>query len=236
MAAGEKLVAESGLDAAPYRAGLAIQDASGSSRALHREGERSMKRATISVLLAAVALSGCSSGGGQAGPSSSPATATPSATPPSPTDLAKAQALAMLPSYYRTLDKLYTDPTLPLNGIYTVSVQPDALTELKAVGIDRSHGYRQSGTAKVVRATVASVDLTSDTKAKPHPIFPTVKITACLDVSGVGDTDAAGKSRVPASRPRYQIEELTLLNLSYPQAAGWRVSDRRNRQATSCDG
>ena len=142
----------------------------------------------------------------------------------------------MLPTYYRTLDKMYTDPNLQLNTIYTVSVQPDALVELKAVGMDRSHGYRQSGTAKVVRSTVASVDLNSDTKAKPHPIFPTVRIVACIDVSGVGDTDAAGKSRVPANRPRYQIEQLTVLNLSYPRAAGWRVSDRRNRQANSCDG
>ncbi len=195
-----------------------------------------MKLVVVSVALAMLTLSGCSSGSGQAGPTSSPVTATPSATPPSPTDLAKVQALAMVPVYLKTIDELYNDPKVPLNNLYKVSAQPDALVELKAIGVDRAHGYRQSGTVKLVRATVTGVDLTNMPKAKPHPIFPTVKITACIDVSGVGDTDVAGKSRVPANRPRYQIEQLTVLNLSYPRATGWRVSNSPNKQANSCDG
>jgi PBP1b-binding outer membrane lipoprotein LpoB len=126
-----------------------------------------MKLVVVSVALAALTLSGCSSGGRQAGPTSSPATTTPSATPPSPTDLAKVQALAMVPVYLKTIDELYNDSRIPLNNLYDVSAQPDALVELKAIGLSRSNGNRQSGTVTLVRATVNGVDLNNRPKAKP---------------------------------------------------------------------
>ena len=195
-----------------------------------------MKLVVGSVVLAMLTLSGCSSGSAQAGPSSSPVTATPTATPPTLIDLAKAEALAMVPVYLKTIDELYNDPKVPLNNLYTVSAQPDVLVELKAIGLSRSYGNRQSGTVKLVRATVTGVDLTNMPKATPNPTFPTVRVLACIDVSGVRGTGPTGKSLVPANRPRYQIEQLTVINLSYPRATGWRVNNSPNKQANACDG
>lgn len=193
-----------------------------------------MKLVVGSVVLAALTLSGCSSGGGQAGPSSSPVITTPTATPPTPIDLAKAQALAMLPAYYKTLDRMYDDPTLPLNEIYKVAVQPNALEEIKAIGTNRARGNRSSGSAKLVRATVTGVDLYADPKAKPTPVFPSVNVVSCLDVSGVSGTDARGRSLVPIDRPPYLVEQLTIVNLGYPHKALWLVRMRRNKEATAC--
>ena len=195
-----------------------------------------MKLVVVSVALAALTLSGCSSGNEAAGPSSSPATTTPSATPtpPSAAEVAKAQALAMLPAYYKTLDRMYDDPTLPLNEIYKVAVQPNALEEIKAVGTNRARGNRSSGFAKLVRATVTGVNLYADPKAKPTPLFPSVNVASCIDVSGVTGTDDKGRSLVPKDRPPYLVEQLTIVNLGYPHKAFWRVRMRRNKEAAAC--
>lgn len=232
----EEPLVGSALDARSYPGLSSLSGRLTDESGVQLEREPAMKLVVTSVALAMLTLSGCSSGNAAAGPSSSPVTATPSATPPTPTDLAKVQALAIVPVYLETIDELYNDPKVPLNNLYNVSAQPDALVELKAIGLSRSYGNRQSGRVKLVRARVTGVNLTNMPKAKPHPVFPTVSVVACIDVSGVRGVGPTGRSLVPANRPRYQIEQLTVLNLSYPRAAGWRVSNSPNKQANSCDG
>jgi hypothetical protein len=117
-----------------------------------------------------------------------------------------------------------------------VAVTPEATAQATAIGTFRSQGFRQVGRSELVTATAESVDLTSDPAASPSPIFPTVVVTACLDVSQVQATDASGNSVVPADRPRYLIARLTVVNPDYPDASSWRVSEAPNRQAQSCDG
>jgi hypothetical protein len=115
-------------------------------------------------------------------------------------------------------------------------VAPDAVTEATAIGKFRAQGYRQTGRVQLVSASAGSVDLTNSPAASPSPVLPTVVVTACVDVSQVGAVDATGQSIVPADRPRYIIEQLTVVNPHYPDPSSWRVSTASNRQERSCGG
>ena len=142
----------------------------------------------------------------------------------------------MVPTYLGTIDDLYLDPSRPLDGLYQVAVTPEATAEATAIGTFRSRGYRQAGRSRLVTATADSVSLTTDPSASPSPTLPTVVVTACVDVSQVQATDASGHSVIPADRPRYLVARLTVVNLHYPDASSWRVSEAPNRQAQSCHG
>jgi len=198
-----------------------------------------MKLVVVSVALAALTLGGCSLGGRQADPSSSGPAAAPSVTPTPTTslqDLASQQALTVIPIYLATVDKIATDPTVPLNTLYAVAASPEVLIDLKTHGVSRSLGFRQSGSTKVVSSRAMSVDLTSHPGAQPHPTFPTVTTLTCVDVSTVLVSDSRGIRVGVAHRANYFIEHITVSNLHYPSATGWRVSIITNRAVPSCEG
>lgn len=192
-------------------------------------------------MLLALTASGCSSSsdpGSSSSPTSetsTPQTSTPSPTTSSPAEEAQAAAVELVPEYLRTIDDLYLDPSLPLDGIYQVAVAPEATAQATAIGKFRSQGYRQTGRSQLVTASAASVDLSNSTAASPSPVFPTVVVTACVDVSQVDAVDATGQSIVPPDRPRYLVQQLTVVNPDYPDTSSWRVSEAPNRQAASCD-
>ena len=192
-------------------------------------------------MILGLTASGCSSS--DPTPSSSPTSGTstsqtpsPSPTTPSPAEEAEALAVALVPEYLETIDDLYLDPSLPLDGIYQVAVAPEATTQATAIGKFRSQGYRQTGRSQLVTASAVSVDLSNSPAASPSPVFPTVVVNACIDVGQVDAVDASGTSVVPPGRPRYLTQELTVVNPSYPDTSSWRVSEAPNRQAQSCDG
>lgn len=170
-------------------------------------------------------------------PTSSGAAASSAATSSiNPSDEAAAQAVGFVPTYLRVIDDLYLDASRSLDGVYQVAVASEATSEATAIGTFRSQGYRQVGRSQLVRTSVTSMDLTSDPAASPSPKLPTVVVTACVDVSQVQATDASGASVVPADRPSHLIEQLSIVNIDYPNAASWRVSAAPNAQAESCDG
>jgi hypothetical protein len=86
-----------------------------------------------------------------------------------------------------------------------------------------------------VTATADSVDLEGDPAASPSPTLPTVLVTTCVDVSQVQAVDEAGNPVVPSGRPEYLVARLSVVNLKYPDASSWRVSEAVNTQAQSCD-
>lgn len=145
-------------------------------------------------------------------------------------------AVAFVSTYLQKIDDLYLDPSRPLDEIYEVATAPDATTEATAIGNFRAQGYRQTGRVQLATASADNVDLTNNSAASPSPAFPTVVVTACVDVSQVGAVDATGQSIVPSDRPRYLIEQLSVVNPHYPNPSSWRVSKASNRQAQSCDG
>ncbi len=167
--------------------------------------------------------------------SPSPSSSAP-VTTADPAEDAQAQAIALIPTYLRTIDDLYLDPSRPLDDIYEVAVDSEATAQATAIGMFRSQGYRQIGQAQLVTVTADSVDLEGDPAASPTPTLPTVLVTTCVDVSQVQAIDAAGNPVVPTGSPKYLIAQLSVVNLQYPDAASWRISEASNTQAQSCDG
>lgn len=153
-----------------------------------------------------------------------------------PAELAAEQAVALVPTYVQTIDELYEDPSRPLDDVYAVAVASEATAEATAIQAFRAQGYQQAGRSQVVTATAGPVDLTNDPNAAPEPLLPTVTVTACIDVSQVQATDAGGTSVVAPDRPPYLIQQLMIVNIDYPDAGSWRVTEAPNQQAQSCDG
>jgi hypothetical protein len=198
--------------------------------------------ATAALAIAVgVCVAGCSAAPRDSAASSPPATSRApssgaSSSSTDPTDEAKSQAVALIPTYLRTIDDLYLDAMRPVDDIYDVAVAPEATAEATAIGAFRSQGYRQVGRSELVTASASSVDLTDDPAASPAPSLPRVVVIACVDVSQVQAIDASGASVVAPDRARYLIQRLTVVNTNYPEASSWRVSAAPNTQAQSCDG
>lgn len=195
--------------------------------------------ATVAAGSLLLTLSGCSqseaSSSGSSAPTmpTTPTESAPAATS-SPAQRGQAQVLAFVPTYVRMIDDLYLDPSRSLDDIYQVAAAPDATTEATAIGNFRAHGYRQTGRSHLVTASVKSVDLATDSPTRTAPSPPSVVVIACVDVSQVDAVNSSGASVVPPTRPKYLIEQWTVVNRHYPDAAAWRVSDAGNRQAQSC--
>jgi hypothetical protein len=171
------------------------------------------------------------------GPTSpSPDSTSPSSSSTSPTDEASAQAVAVVPTYLKTLDDLAVDPTLPLRRLHDVAVSPEFTVQVAAIARFRAKGYRQVGQVHLVNTSVRRVNLANRPTASPSPQWPTVWVTACVDVSGVQAQNKAGESVIAVNRPKYLIEQLTITNRQYPDQTGWRVSHAPNTQAASCNG
>jgi hypothetical protein len=200
-------------------------------------------RATATAAAVVLGLTGsaCSSSGGASSTAPTSSTSSPpssSAVPTtaSPSQDAQSQAVALVPTYLGTIDDLYLDPSRALDDIYQIAVAPDAVAEATAIGKFRAQGYRQTGRMQLVSASAGSVDLMNSPAASLSPVLPSVVVIACVDVSQVGAVDATGQSIVPSDRPRYLVEQLTVVNPHYPDPSSWRVSTASNRQERSCGG
>jgi hypothetical protein len=197
------------------------------------------RAAAAAAVVLGLTATGCSS---QDAPSTAPSSAaspSPSSSAAvmtaSPAEEAQSQAVALVPTYLRTIDDLYLDASRPLDDIYEVAVDSEATAQATAIGMFRSQGYRQIGRAQLVTATADSVDLEGDPAASPSPTLPTVLVTTCVDVSQVQAVDEAGNPVVPTGGPTHLIARLVVVNLQYPDASSWRVSEASNTQAQSCD-
>jgi hypothetical protein len=199
--------------------------------------------AAAAAAIAATAISSCSSS-----PTTSPTTPpnTPSATTtsptssstptPTPSQKALAAAKAQIRPYLAMLDRQYNNPTTPLNDLYQVTTDPEFTIDAQAIGRFRAAGYRGFGSQKLMSVTGTSVLLKGTGGSGPIAKYPTVKLTACVDVSGSSAKDATGKPIGDPHRPKYLIESLTLVNIKYPDANGWRVANAPNKEANSCAG
>jgi hypothetical protein len=132
------------------------------------------------------------------------------------------------------LDKLYSDPTVSINDIYKVAVQPESTDDALGIAKYRSSNYRQTGSQKLAKVSGTVVHLSGLGGSSGNAKYPTVQLTACVDVSGIRVTDAHGKPVGNPSNPKYLIESLTIVNIKYPSTTGWRVSNAPNKQANSC--
>jgi hypothetical protein len=201
-------------------------------------GDPSLRRVLCVTAAACLALAGCKSSSPDPSKSSTTSTSsspasTASTTHTSPSDEARAVALSFVTDYFATLDRVGSDPSVSLNTLHNVAVSPQFDVLATAYGKNRSLGHKQSGLTKVATSKATSVNLTNTPKAHP-PVYPTVHIAACIDVSQVVVRDAKGAKVITADRPNYFVEDLTVVNLSYPDRDGWRVSKLTNRGTSAC--
>lgn len=203
------------------------------SPALRAGRHHSLRRLAIAfggMAVSAALVTACSSAPEEsAAPPTTATTHAPSsvASTPTATDSAAFDAVAHVTAYQSALDDLYLDPTLPLDSLHAVSVEPDFLTETSAVADFRAKGYRQDGRRVVVTATA-----NESTGAEPGKA--SIEVTACIDVSQVRGVDAAGTSIVAADRMPYLMSQLTFVQTAPGDPTSWRVSHGSNAQAASC--
>jgi len=162
---------------------------------------------------------------------SSSSTSVARSTTADPEQLAVEEATALVTAYWRTVDQLYSDPTLPIDTVYEVAVDPEAASEAAAIQTFRASGYTQTGQSRVVSVTPGAVDI-----AAAAGDLLSVQITACIDVTQVGATSSDGAALTPAQRSPFLVSELTIVNTAYPDSSSWRVSSAPNTQAQACPG
>ncbi len=97
-------------------------------------------------------------------------------------------------------------------------------------------GEVQQGVTKVDSAKVLSVDPTNPPHSDATCAADRSSESHVSTYSGVREVDQNGNSVTLPSRPTYFVESLTVVNISYPSATGWRVSQATNKGASTCAG
>ncbi len=156
------------------------------------------------------------------------------ATADSATLAAQQGAKAAVLRYFSTIDTLYSNPKSSFNTIYTISTGDQAGIDRASIGQDRIQRLHQVGRQRVVSISVGAVNLTNQPAHKPNPIFPTVQVNTCNDVSQVRSVDAKGVSHVAAGRKDFFLNTVTVTNIAYPASGSWRVSEITNKEASAC--
>ena len=203
---------------------------------LTRDRVRSRLTAVAVAAVTVIVAAGC---GGSGVPAQTPSvTSDPtssSSSRPAQTEqqLAGAEAVAQVIRYERLLDDLALDRSRSLDQLYTVGTQPDVTDEIATLLRFRSSGDRQTGSRRVTSTRIDRVSLRIDGSRRP-PLYPTVNITACVDVSAIKGVDRSGRSLVARGRTPYQLTRLTLINTSYPDQSGWKVSKVTDVEQQSC--
>jgi len=190
------------------------------------------------VLAAATACSDSSSDTSPPPPSDTPSATSdaPSATssPSSPSDVASADAISAMRSYFAVVSEVGQDPKSSLKRLRTVatSTQLQALETLQRS--QREQGRRQSGSTAINEFRVQSVNLDNSDPAAGK--VPTVVIDVCWDVSGVDVIDRRGASVVSPSRPDTGWTRYSVANYDYADDpnGGWRVATGQDLEEEPC--
>lgn len=195
-------------------------------------------------MVALAALSACT-GTPDDSPSSSPtptttattASPTPSPTPSptSETELAAANAEAVLRDFYRVTDELSTDPSRPLTELESVATSVVLDSWTRDFERSRRDELKQTGTTRL--AQVDLVDISMDNSDPSHGEVPSVRFEVCWDVSDVEITNPDGTSALPADRPVRGWERLIVANYNWESdpAGGWRVASGETIEREPCD-
>ena len=196
--------------------------------------------ATGALVLAAVAACGSNSSDPPTTPASPSSSSLPAVTtsssPTSPSEVAAANAEAVVRRYYATLDEVRQDPTVPLARLSRVENGIELNADRRLVTKERQQRLRQVGSVRLVSVVVQSVNLdNSDAKGSK---VPTAQVDVCWDVSQVDLVDRNGKSVVSSTRPdqgstRYFV---TKPKWSTHPSDGWRVSNGQDLKLASCSG
>ena len=100
---------------------------------------------------------------------------------------------------------------------------------------NRRDGYVQTGTTRLAKIEVPSVNLDNSDPATGR--VPAVQVDVCFDVTGVDVLDASGASVVTAERPGTGWIRHTVSNYSWDTdpTGGWRVSTSVDLERAPCE-
>lgn len=161
---------------------------------------------------------------GPPAPVPAPSAAAPTVQPAPPTarDLAAAQAQERYREFLRVDDAVAQGGYTDVAAYNTVAVPPARTDRLIRATNNSQQGRRGTGNREVVSLRAISVDLT------PGPgDYPTVKLQACVDLTGVDVLDLSGQSVVLPDRVDRSRAAVTMYRYEPgtegAEAGGWYV-------------
>jgi hypothetical protein len=156
-------------------------------------------------------------------PSSAPAALTPAE--------AEARAQAAVEDYLALFAEISADPQRDLAELETVARDRALDWATHQITTWRNAGQTGVGAQIASDFRVTAVDLDPD---KSEVGYPSVALTACVDLSNTDLIDENGNSVVPADRPDRVLVDYTVANIGWPDDQQWRVV-RDDDQLTNSD-
>jgi hypothetical protein len=179
----------------------------------------------------ALALGACSDGNPAATPAT-PNTAAPPTAPgtasaptPAPTTLspgeAEERARASAKDYLALFDEISADPNRDVTELEQVASGRALDWATHQITAWREAGQTGVGAQVASDFSVTAVDL--DPGDDPDDWYPTVGLTACIDLGETDLVDENGNSVVPSSRPDRVLVDYVVGIVGWPEDQHWRV-------------
>jgi hypothetical protein len=178
-----------------------------------------------------LALGACTTSDPDATPGTSntapPLTAPTSASAPTPesTTLAPAEAedraRASVEDYLALFDEISADPNRDVAELEQVASGRALDWATHQITAWRKAGQTGVGSQVASDFSVTAVELAPD--GKPDDWYPTVGLTACIDLGETDLVDENGNSVVPASRPDRVLVDYVVGVVGWPEDQRWRV-------------
>jgi hypothetical protein len=189
------------------------------------------RRAVLAAAGAAMILGSCTTDGDQ-GTELTPSNTAP-LTAPSPTaeptpeptmlspDEAEERAQTAVEAYLALFDELDMDPDTDLAELRQVAHGRALDWATHQITSRRKAGHTGVGAQVVSDFTVTAVELDPDDSAEVE--YPSVELTACVDISNTDIVDEDGNSVVPADRLDRVLVDYIVWNIGWPDDQHWRV-------------
>jgi hypothetical protein len=153
----------------------------------------------------------------------STATHAPTPTPTSPEQEAQAAAQVAVERYLETLSHVSSDASVDLTELERAASRSALERATQAIEENRANGRRTTGEQRASGFTVTAVNL--DPADTPDIPFPSVQLTACIDLSNYDYVDAEGNSLVTDDRPDLSLVDFVVWDLGWPDDHQWVVVD-----------
>ena len=189
------------------------------------------RRAVLAAAAAAVLLGACTT---DADPGAAPTPSnTAPLTAPSPTveptpeptmlspDEAGERAQSAVEAYLALFDEVSANPDTDLAELGQVAHGRALDWATHQISTWRQAGHTGVGAQVASDFTVTAVELDPDDSAEVD--YPSVELTACVDVSGTDIVDEDGKSVVIADRLDRVLVDYLVWNIGWPEDQQWRV-------------
>jgi hypothetical protein len=144
-------------------------------------------------------------------------------TPVSPEQEAQTAAQLAVERYLRTLSNVSGNASLDLRELEQVASRRALERATQAIKDNRAHGRRTVGEQRASDFTLTAVNL--DPADTPDVPFPSIQLTACVDLSNYDYVDAEGNSLVTDDRPDRSLVDFVVWDLGWPDDHQWTVID-----------